>query len=204
MGYCIRLAFGLSAQRPYELIAPAWVDPPTDFLFDISGRSDLPVSSEQVRLMLQSLLKDRFKLTGHREFRDLPAYVLTNVKPSSAMHRSSEGDTKIKIGAKPHQFVFQHVSMAQLALQLGPPITSRPVIDRTGVRGSFDFTLDLDRYLSDPETGKVVASADGKVDEESAVLRGVFDQLGLSMKPGRARVEVFVIDHAEKTPLDRN
>ena len=102
----------------------------------------------------------------------------------------------------PNQLIFQHVSMAQLALQLGPPMTSRPVVDRTGVSGSFNFTLDLDRYLTDPETGKIVTGANGKIDLEGAVFRAVHEQLGLTMRPGRAAVEVLVVDHVEKKPVE--
>ena len=201
MGYCIRLAYGLSAQRPYELAGPAWLDPPTDFVFEIAGKCDRPASAERIRTMLQALLKERFRLAAHRERRDLPAYLLT-VSKAGLMRASVAGETKITPGAKPNQLVFQHVSMAQLALQLGPPVTSRPVADRTALNGSFDFSLDLNRYLTDPETGKVIAGANGRVDQEEAVIRAVHDQLGLAMKPGRAAIDVLVVDHVEKKPVE--
>ena len=201
MGYCIRLAYGLSAQRPYELAGPAWLDPPTDSVFEIAGKCDRPASPERIKLMLQALLKERFRLAVHRERRDLPAYLLT-VSKAGLMQPSAVGETKIAPGVKPNQLVFRHVSMAQLALQLGPPITSRPVADLTGMPGSFDFALDLNRYLTDPETGKVITGTNGRIDQEEAVIRGVHDQLGLTMKPGRAAIDVLVVDHVEKKPVE--
>lgn len=201
MGYCIRLAYGLTAQRPYELVGPAWLDPPTDLLFDIAGKCDRPVSLDQIKLMLQNLLKERFKLAVHREKRDLPAYLLTLAKPETGLQPSNGGETKVRVGAS-HRFLFRNVSMAQLALQLGPPMTSRAVVDMTGLKGSFDFALDLERYMTDPETGRVIAGPNGRIDEEGAVLRGVRDQLGLTLKAGRAPMEVLVVDHVEKIPVE--
>lgn len=54
MGYCVRLAYGLSAQHPWELSGPSWIDPPTDFLYEISAKTDTPTSEDQIKLMLQA------------------------------------------------------------------------------------------------------------------------------------------------------
>lgn len=199
MGYCIRLAYGV--QRSYELVGPGWIDPPTDVLVDIVAKTGSPAAEDQVRLMLQTLLADRFRLAVHREKRDIPAYALVLVRSERALQQSGSGtETKVRPGPKPYDLVFQGVSIAQLALQLGPPMTSRPVVDKTGLQGSFDFTLELNRYIVDAETGKAVVDARGAVDMEGAVLQGVRDQLGLALKADRAPVEVLVIDHVEKTP----
>jgi len=54
--------------------------------------------------------------------------------------------------------------MNQLALHLGPPMMSRPVINKTGIEGTFNFTLDLGRHTLDSETGKPIVDGMGKVD----------------------------------------
>src|SRR4051794_21095898 len=69
MGYCIRLAYGVS--RSYELAGPGWIDPPTEVLVDIVAKAGRPVSDAQIKLMLQTLLAERFKLAVHREKRNL-------------------------------------------------------------------------------------------------------------------------------------
>ena len=92
--------------------------------------------------------------------------------------------------------------MADFALQFGPPMTSRHVVDMTGLEGSFDFTLDLNSYLTDPETGKVSPSADFRSDFETAIIRAAHERLGLTLKSGRAPVDVLVVDHVEKSPTD--
>ncbi len=200
MGYCIRLAYGV--QRSYELVGPVWIDPPTENLFDVTAKVDSPVSADQIKLMLRSLLAERFKLVAHRENRDMPAYALT-VGPRRPALKVSNGATPMRIrpGKTPYELLCEHVSMEQFAQQLGPPMTSRPVVDKTNLKGYFDFQLDLARYILDAGTGKPMVDARGAVDTESATLRAVADQLGLVLKPVRAPVGVLVVDHVDKTPL---
>jgi uncharacterized protein (TIGR03435 family) len=205
LGYCIRIAYNLSMQRPYELEGPRWLDPPTEFVYDINARSDTPVTAEQIRVMLQELLRERFKLVTHFDQRDVPSFVLTRDTHQAGLQPSDDATkTKIRAGSKPNEYIFEHVSMSQLALQLGPPLTSRPVIDATELKGSYDFKLDLSKYLSDPETGHVIRGADGRIDEEGALFRATHEQLGLTLKPGRSPVRVLVVDHVEKLPTRNN
>jgi uncharacterized protein (TIGR03435 family) len=205
LGYCIRIAYNLSMQRPYELEGPQWLNPPTEFVYDIIGRSDSPATPEQLRGMLQSLLQERFNLAAHYDERDVPSFVLTRDARQTGLAPSGDSTkTKVRVGSKPNEYIFEHVSMSQLALQLGPPLASRPVVDRTGLPGSYDFKLDLSKYLADPETGQVIRGADGRIDEEGALFRATHEQLGLTLKPGRAPVRVLVVDHVEKSPTGDN
>jgi uncharacterized protein (TIGR03435 family) len=199
MGYCIRLAYGTS--RSYDLAGPAWIDPPTDVLVDIVAKAGKPVPQDEIKLMLQTLLAERFKLAVHHEKRSLPAYELTVAKDNPALRRSAAGtEPKGLPATKPYEVRYQGISMAQFAQHLSPPNTTRPVVDMTGLEGRFDLTLDLGRYILDPATGKPVTDAIGRVDVETAYLRAVRDQLGLTLQPGHAPVEVLVIDHVEKVP----
>jgi uncharacterized protein (TIGR03435 family) len=201
MGYCIRLAYGLSVQRPYQLVGPGWIDPPTDFVYDISAKAAAPASADRMRLMLQSLLAERFGLAVHREPRDLPAYALLAGRSQPSLRPSDPmAQTSIRSGEESYSTVFTHVSMDQLALQLGPPATSRPVVNKTGLQGSFDFTLKLARYVLDSATGRPETDLKGMVDTEGAILRAVRDQLGLILKPEHAAFDVLIVDHLDKTP----
>jgi uncharacterized protein (TIGR03435 family) len=201
MGYCIRLAYGLSAQRPWELAGPAWMDPPTEFMYDIVAKTGEPTSEDQLKFMLQALLADRFKLVSHQDKRKLPGYALSLTKNPPRLHASEPNRTRrIAPGPKPYQLSFENVSMSDLAQQLGPPMTSRPVFDATGLTGSFNFTLDLGRYVLDPGTGAPVLDAKGMIDSEGATLRAVREQLGLMLRPVEHDFAVLVIDHVEKRP----
>jgi uncharacterized protein (TIGR03435 family) len=201
MGYCIRLAYGLRAQRPWELSGPSWIDPPTDFLYEISAKTDAPTSEDRIKLMLQTLLRERFQLSVHPEKRRLAAYALARTGSRPRMRQSeSSRARKIKPGVGPYELVFEHVTMAELAQQLGPPMTARPVFDATGLTGSFDFTLDLGRYVLDPATGSPVLDARRMIDSEGATLRAVRDQLALTLRPDHGDFDVLIIDHVEKRP----
>jgi len=96
--------------------------------------------------MLHTLLAARFQLRVHRESRDLPVYALVTTRSAPPLRRSTNGDQpKLKSGDKPYQMLLEHFSMSQFALQLGPPWTARPVIDRPwwgrppGLRGTSTF-----------------------------------------------------------------
>src|SRR5262245_60758532 len=67
---CIEAAFGV---KYYQISGPNWLDSDA---FDISGRAEGNHSREEIMLMLQTLLADRFKLALHREQRELPVYAL--------------------------------------------------------------------------------------------------------------------------------
>ena len=139
MGYCIRLAYELNWVNPFELGGPAWLDPPTLSEYDIVARTGSPVSSDQTKAMLRTLLKERFKLAVHRERRDLPAYdlVLGSGEPNL---RASDAGAERKVTFEGREkWVFHHFSMADLALQLGPPMMSRTVVDKTELAGPSIF-----------------------------------------------------------------
>jgi len=75
-------------------------------------------------------------------------------------------------------------------------------VDRTGLLGGFDFTLDFARYLLDTETGKPVVDSLGHIDMEGAVMRALPEQLGLRLEPSKAPIQVMVIDHLAKVPTE--
>lgn len=57
----------------YEISGPDWLN---DVRFDIVAKAANPVPEDQLRLMLQSLLKERFRMEAHRESRQLSGYAL--------------------------------------------------------------------------------------------------------------------------------
>jgi uncharacterized protein (TIGR03435 family) len=197
MGHLLRYAWDI--RTAYELVGPAWLDPPTEQEFDVIAKVNQPVAEEQIRIMLRTLLAERFHLQAHHETRDLPAYLLVAVKPTLRPTAVS-GPPRHKPGGKPHQDRFESYTMEQFAQQLGPPWTSRPVLDRTGLSGAYDFELDISRYILDPETGKQIVDWRGAIDMEGALLRALPEQLGLALKPQRAPYQVLVVDHADKAP----
>jgi uncharacterized protein (TIGR03435 family) len=192
--------------QPFQVAGgPAWID--SDY-FNIEAKPPdsspsaklnppnpkLPMNDEQ-RQMLLALVIDRFQLKFHVESREGPVYLLER----------GTGDPKLDPPKDPNGFPWvggleggaitwgtgvagQNVSMPLLAERLGPYF-QRPVIDKTGIAGSFDFkfrTNDLDPT--------VPVTSDDVISSIFTSIRGI----GLKLVPAKAPIETIVIDRAEQ------
>jgi uncharacterized protein (TIGR03435 family) len=151
--------------------------------------------------MFQTLLADWFKLRFHRETKEIAAYVLSVDKSGSKLKRSDAKDpfdTPIKPGDHPGLQVGTRVSMADLCWNLTFPLNA-PVVDKTGLDGFYDFTLD--RSSPSPQLQDAPGPAAPVLNdpERSAdLISAVHEQLGLKLEYRKTPVEVFVIDHVER------
>jgi uncharacterized protein (TIGR03435 family) len=205
--------------------APSWFDSET---FDIQAKADSAVNNELGKLspdagrlvkhrMLQAVLEDRFKLALHRETQDIPVYGLVMASNGSKLQESKPGDTlpnpvkgsddRMSLGSirmGPGQLAGHGIAAAELVDLLSQQL-GRTVVDQTGLKGIYDFTL---QWMADPSTAGVVNRPDdGKAGNGTApppessglsIFTAIQEQLGLKLEPQKAPVEVFVIDHAEK------
>ncbi|HTA41967.1 MAG TPA: TIGR03435 family protein [Bryobacteraceae bacterium] len=171
---------------------PSWLN--SEF-YDIQAKAERPSSPEQVHLMLQTLLQERFKLRLHKTTEQQAMYVLTAEDYQSKIHEN-------RSGVKPHigrgssgQTVFENVPMSQLTYFLQLRLR-REVLDRTGLKGNFDFELawtpDLPSHGDGPES---TTPADPEGPSIATALR---EQLGLKFTATKGPVEVLAIDAAEK------
>ena len=177
------LAYAYRA-KDYQISgAPGWLSA-FDSAYDIEGKPAGSVTNEQCRLMLQSLFVDRFKLAAHRETKEKSVYLLVIGKNGTKLRDG--GGVKlnggVQIGASGKPDWADGWSMSTLASYLSD-VTDRPVVDRTGLPGTYGITLDVSRTDSD---------------DRPSIFTAVQEQLGLKLEPGRAPVEIFVIDHIER------
>jgi|SRR5215471_9601942 len=186
---CIQRAYGL---KTYQLRGPEWIN---DERYMIVAKAAGAVSQEQVLLMLQTLLADRFKLVIHRESKDMPLYALV-VSKSGPKLKEAAGDGATQISPDGREVVFERVSMEQLAGTLGRSL-DRPVIDATGLKGLFSFRLAWadDGPKRNPAAGTLEASGP---DEAPSIFTALSERLGLNLETRKAAVEVLVVDHIEK------
>lgn len=187
----IRAAFGVQSSQISG--GPDWVNTAlydTEVKFSVPPGTDHPERVSQVRLALQGLLGDRFKLQVHREFKQLPVYQLAIAPGGSKLRETQTGSD----GKKPLQSLMQQPAghftgtavkmstlIGALEWQLG-----KPIIDKTNLKGAYDFTLTVD-FGQSPKLP----------DDPAPLLKAVSEQLGLELKPANDVVEVLVIDHAE-------
>jgi uncharacterized protein (TIGR03435 family) len=170
--------------KEYQIVgAPDWVHG-FDTAYNIEATTGGPVTVDQCRAMVRSLFADRFKLKTHREQRESRVYLLTVAKQPLKLRKGGEvrlnGGLQLGDGGKPDWP--DGLTMVELARILSN-YTDRPVIDRTGLQGSYGVTLDF-------------SLRDG--DDRPIIFTAVQEQLGLKLGPGRAPVDMLVIDHIEK------
>ena len=216
----IGLAWNLASEQ--LLVAPGWVN---DARFDIIARAyadanpanNAQADEDLARLMLRSLLVDRFQIKWHMEDRPMPGFTMVADSPKMA-----KGDptrrTRCFAGAaagsaaaaKPPQFprliTCQNITMAQFG-QLLPNIangyTRVAAVDRTGLQGGYDFTLNfspIEQIVGPrPEAGVstgVALDPTIALSLQDAVRR----QLGIKLEDTRLPGPVLVIDSISEMP----
>jgi uncharacterized protein (TIGR03435 family) len=159
--------------------------------------------------MVRSLLEDRFLLQVRSETRELPVYELMTAKngPKMTVTANHESDRRgVPRGAMRLNplagFLWANgVPVTRLADALSDPrILGRPVIDKTELKGLYDFTLE---WSPEPDLGPgtpIVSAPPPTADPDSkpSILVALQEQLGLRVESAKALVEVLLIDHIER------
>jgi uncharacterized protein (TIGR03435 family) len=189
----IGLAFAI--QRVRVQGGPPWID---EDLYDIVAKAgSAEVTRDEIREMLQTVLADRFKLSVHRETKELPEYTLVPWKDGPKLKPAGDQDaTGIKPDGSPNggrRFEFRKTSFATLVNFLANTLNS-PVIDKTGVPpGLYNFTLQWTESVANqrPEDA-------GPLDSGPSLFKALQEQLGLKLEVKKVPIEVLIIDHIEK------
>jgi len=173
--------------KDYQISGPAWLHSPGWLGADVAryevqakAPADTPVAT--LRLMLQKLLEERFKLVSHRETREVPAYALTVTKLK--VHKSEDPEGESGLGPGTAAINLVNTTMEQLADLLSGPLHT-PVVDRTGVEGRFDFPIRLE-----------------KGDPDEAFIGALREQFGLKMEKTKTQLAMLIVDSAEKQPTE--
>jgi bla regulator protein blaR1 len=192
-------AYSVAVNRissPDKRINDAFFSPMgTDYFFDIAAKADHPVPKEQVRLMLQTLLANRFSLVAHRETKVQPIYRLVVGKNGPKFQEGEAGgEPMCSFGLE--GFVCHNVEMTKFAGLLsqyigGQTDAKRPVLDSTGLTGHYDLRL----RLPGSEAGGKAALLEWLSD---AIFSDIEQQLGLRLAADKGPVEYLVVDHIEK------
>ena len=203
--------------------------------FDIEARAQGNPTRDQMRLMMQSLLADRFKLAVHTEIKQGPVYALVLSKagktgpqlqahsdngpcstapqvPGRSLATPSAPSSTSGLQLPPTlpcggiiglpasapgrgRLVGRRVTIGLIAIYLTNPITrvDRPVLDRTGLSGNFDFSIEFTPEFNGPPPPNFQPDSTGPT-----FLEALQEQLGLKLEPQTGPVSVFVVDHLEE------
>ena len=219
----LKLAYGVQASQISG--GPDWL---TTARFNIEAKLDdatvaelKKLSPEQQKmerdLMFQNLLADQFKVALHRESRLLPGYALVIAKNGPKVQPATPGDTypngikgRDGLPAGPHKFDFGPEGVIVQALPMSFVSSSlathlgQPVVDRTGLTGDYDFTLNWPPKAEPPVETSVHTNAQTGAKETTvhitpaSLIAAVEEQLGLKLDPQTIPLPVLVIDRAEK------
>ena len=204
VNWLITLAYNMHAHQ--VIGGPGWL---SSDKYDVVGRPDTPgqPSRDQMKLMIQKLLADRFQLKFHIEKRELPAYTITVLKagPKFAV---SQADPKslafgVGFGRAPGGGMTLTVINAPLdsmANALQGNLLDQPVVNQTGLTGKYDFNLKFTPDASQmPNLGPLPpAPAAADLDAPPDIFAAFQQQLGLKLESTKTAVDVMVIERIER------
>ncbi len=186
---------------PFQLVAPQWLlDVPveaTEGKFDITATLPPNSTQEDLRLMLQNLLAERFDFRSHRERRAIPAFVLA-VSRKGFKLKDEPGTAHGVVNTSHTQGVWTlqtkngPVPISSLVEMLTRRLNS-PVIDKTELTGQYsfrlDFSLDQDPALDTARSAPTLFDA-------------LEHECGLKLEKSTQDSEVLVIDRVAKAPTE--
>jgi uncharacterized protein (TIGR03435 family) len=184
--------------KDWLISGPEWINSER---YDIVAKTERAVSVAQLKLMLQTLLVERFNLVLHHETKELPVAVLVlgkngpkNLRPAAA---TGPPDGPRPVGGKqgPGSLAYKSVSMSDFAERLGgpPPLgVGERVVDGTGLTGAFDLNLEVDSE-----------NFVGGRDEFAEFLKAAIEQqFGLKMERRKMPLDTLVIDQGNRVPVE--
>jgi uncharacterized protein (TIGR03435 family) len=207
--------------QPFQISGgPAWLESEH---FDVSAKAESVAKPDEMAQMLQGLLADRFQLMMHHETRELSIYSLVTAKKDGKLGPKL---TESKAGGcaqfdpskpplppepgkppalgcggmmmGPDRLNAASVGIAELMPVLAR-ILGRTVLDKTGLSGKFDISLE---WSPDPSQAMQFAPDGPRPPPSDATGPSIFtalqEQLGLKLESQKGPVEIFVIDRAEK------
>jgi uncharacterized protein (TIGR03435 family) len=178
----IELAYGV---RDFQFSGPRWL---SMVHVDIEATPPTGYKHEQLLPLLRSLLAARFQLIVHHESKQMSAYALVVAKGGQKFHEAA--GPRGHFTDRPGLISGTRVSMGEFTGALAGML-ELPVVDKTGLTAAYDFKLEWTPELA-PEVSEPGLS----------IFTALRDQLGLSLRAQKVRIDVVTVDHVEKAPTE--
>lgn len=195
-------AYGI---RDYQLSGPQWL---WNDDYQVVAKLPQGANEEQIPPMLKSLLAERFGLKVHWENKEQRVYALTTGRKKPHL-RPSKDDTAHKSGMSfttSGHLVFKNTTLTEFSGTMSN-LLDRPLVDRTGIPGRYDITLDISmqdlagmKRLVPFADANPKSQALGPATEEPASLSTAIQELGLELKSERAPVKRLFVDDIRNVP----
>jgi uncharacterized protein (TIGR03435 family) len=193
----LRFAYGL---QDFQILGgPNWIDS-VKFTIEATPPGTIQVTYDRagqsvVALMVQSLLANRFKLAAHRVTGEGSIYELVVNKDGPKLKDSPNnpaGQVRIASGELIGTGAPMFLLVGQLSRQLG-----RPVVDKTGLTGKYDFAVNWTPDFDSPIGAQGVAGTT-PINSDAPSIFTALQQLGLKLQSAKGPIDMLVIDHVEK------
>jgi uncharacterized protein (TIGR03435 family) len=208
------IAFAYNVKEFQISGGPGWLDSER---YNIDAKMDEPTiealrkmppeqATEQRRVMMQSLLKERFKLKVSQSSKELPIYALVAAKSGPKLSPSADQSSGPGAGPRsqmrfmPGELTANGIPIGTLADRLSREV-GRKVVDKTGLQGRYDFTL----HWAQERQGAMAGAADGGAgaaplpdSSGPSIFTALQEQLGLKLESQKGLVETVVIDSIDK------
>jgi bla regulator protein blaR1 len=197
----IKFAYDLHPRQITK--GPSWLESER---YDVTAKPDVGgmPNPEQLKMMIQQLLADRFQLTFHREKKELSVYAITVGKGGAKLTKS---DSPLKLpgfgGGGPRGMNVRNATIEEFAHVLQANVLEQPVVDQTGLGATrWDFIL---KWTPDGAPSQIAGAAPNAppapapaADAPPDIFTAFQQQLGLKLENTKAEVDVIVIDRLEK------
>jgi uncharacterized protein (TIGR03435 family) len=191
---------------------PSWINSDA---YDLQATTQGNATAGQMEnSMLRALLQDRFRLSLHRETKQMPVYEMVLANRDGKLQPSTKDSCVVRSADAPpppaaapgtifcgtHHLTSNElhrtldgagISMAALAGYLSYWLVHRPIINKTGLDGTFDIHME---WTADPPNGV----GDPDFSGGPSIFTALREQLGLKLQSGTGPAEVLIIDHIEK------
>jgi len=206
--HAVRTLIAAAYDLPPEAIAggPSWIDSDRWEILAKTPGATRPQLDEQMS-MLRQLLNDRFKLAFHRESKEFSIFALT-VAPGGQKFKEStispdatpDGPPLVAFAVSPTvvRLPARFITMGEFASLLQRSPLDRPVLDRTGLSGRYDF--DLEFAPDESLWGGLFPRPENS--DKPSLLRAMQEELGLKLESTRGAIDAIVIDHVERPAAD--
>jgi len=191
MSAILRFAYGI---KDHEFSAPDWFNFER---YDIVAKAPEGTPESDLPFMMQTLLMDRFKLVFHIEEREVPAYALVVDKGGAKIKQITDdvlsNSSGSSFGSSAGLSTMSTLgTLASFASNLSrSPDIQRPVIDKTGLAGKYQISLRYQPF-----------SAQAGENGGPSIFKALQEQLGLRLEARKTSIRFYVVDHAEKIPIE--
>ena len=181
--------------KPFQVTSPDWTE---NVHFDIAAKYPPDTKTEDRARMLRTLLEDRFKLAVHHDSKELQGFALVVAKSGFKLKpvESAGGSSTKDYGGRVRTLTVKHASIPSLA-DLLARILGETVVDKTGIEGDYDFEF---KWTDDDIDGSTSSTSNG--DPAPSLFTAVQETLGLRLQAQRVPVDIIVVDHVERVPIE--